>query len=230
MSDDESPAAHSHPASLKPLSAGCLVPVFLALAVMAVAYVGLRKIVDNTGPWALQAADKALLDSGIPEVQRTAFGAEIERLRVALDSEEADPGDVFNGVAGLLESPILPLLVVDDVLDRRLPASGLTAEEKAEVRSTLIRFRAGADAQVLKYQDLVALLGPLARTEEEGGPQAELSDAELLEMGERARAATADLDIPKLDTEPTYEVLLQRYRDHVDAVLAGKAPRIERSR
>lgn len=227
---DESPAAPAHPPSLKPFSAGCLVPVFLALVVLGLAYMGLQKIVDNTGPWALQAADKALLDSGVPAAQRAAFGVELERLRVALDTEKLGSSDVVNGVAGLLESPILPLLVMNDVVDRRLPASGLTAEEKSDVRAALTRVEEAAEAELLIYQDLVKVLGPLGRTEEEGGPQAELSDAELLEMAERARSATVEMSIPRVDAEPTNEVLLQRYREHVDAVLAGTASTVPRSR
>lgn len=226
----ESPAAHSHPASLKPFSAGCLVPVFLALVVLGLAYVGLQKIVNNTGPWALQAAEKALVDSGISGAERGALGAELERLRAGLDAETLTSEEVVNGVAGLLETPILPLLVVNDAVDRRLPASGLNDEQKAEFLSAISRFKGAADAKLLKYQDLVTVLGPLARTEEEGGPQKDLSDAELMEMAERARTVTEGLDVPKMDTEPTSTVLLERYRDHVDAVIAGTADPIQRSR
>lgn len=230
---DETPAAARdysvHPASLKPLSPGCLVPVALAVVMMGLAYIGLQKIVNNTGPWALSAAENALADSGIPEDQRVAFALEVARLRAAFEAETLESADVVNGVAGLLETPTLPLLIVDDVIDRRLPESNLTDEEKTEVIASLTTFKAAADGRVLKYQALLEVLGPLARTEEEGGPQAELSDAELLEMSERAQAVVADEKVPKLDEEPTYEVLLERYRAHVGAVLNGTAEVIERS-
>ncbi|MGK0483314.1 MAG: hypothetical protein ACJAQ3_003297 [Planctomycetota bacterium] len=226
---EESPAANQHPASLKPFSAGCLVPVFLALAVIGLAYMGLQKIVSSTGPWALQAADKALLEAGLPETQRAEFGAEVARLREAFDAETLESSSVVNGVAGLLETPILPLLILNDVVDRRLPASGLNEAQKAELMAAIADFSAAADTQALKYQDMITVLGPLARSEEEGGPKQELDDKEFLAMAERARTATARIEVPKLDTMPTFNALLERYRDHVDAVLAGTAPTVRRS-
>lgn len=230
---DETPAAAGdysvHPASLKPLSPGCLVPVLLALVVMGLAYLGLQKIVNNTGPWALSAADNALADSGIPESQRVPFALEVTRLRAAFEAEKLDSANVVNGVAGLLETPILPLLIVDDVIDRRLPLSGLDEAQRAEFVSALTGFKAAADSRVLKYQELLTVLGPLARTEEEGGPKADLTDAEFLEMTERAKAAVLDKKIPELDEAPSYDVLLERYRSHVSAVLDGTAELIERS-
>ena len=196
---------------------------------MGVAYFGLQRIVSNTGPWAIAAANNALAESGIPEAQRASFAAEVDRLRVALEAEELESKDVVNGVAGLLETPILPLLVVDDVLDRRLPASGLSDAKKASVAEALTTFKSAADTQVLKYQELLQVLGPLARTEEEGGPQDELSDEELEAMGSRAASAVVDKEIPKLDEAPSFDVLLGRYRAHVSDVLDGTAAVIERS-
>lgn len=230
---DETPAATGdysvHPASLKPLSPGCLLPVALALVVMGLAYMGLQKIVNNTGPWALSAAENALAASGIPESQRSPFAVEVARLRAAYEAETLESADVVNGVAGLLETPTLPLLIVDDVIDRRLPASGLTGAQKASIIEALAGFKTAADTRVLKYQELLEVLGPLARTEEEGGPQTELSDDDLVAMGSRAATIVVDKKIPKQDVQPTYDVLLQRYRDHVTAVLEGKAEIIERS-
>ncbi len=230
---DETPAPTGdysvHPASLKPLSPGCLVPVALALVVMALAYIGLQKIVNNTGPWALSAAENALADSGIPESQRVPFALEVARLRSAFEAETLESADVVNGVAGLLETPTLPLLIVDDVIDRRLPDSGLDDTQKAEFVAALTAFKTAADTRVLKYQELLEVLGPLARTKEEGGPKSELSDADFLEMTSRAQAIVLDKKIPKQDEEPSYDVLLRRYRDHVGAVLDGTAELIERS-
>lgn len=218
-----------HPASLKPLSPGCLIPVVLVLVVMGLAYMGLQKIVNNTGPWALSAADNALAASGIPEGQRAPFAVEVARLRAAFEAETLESADVVNGVAGLLETATLPLLIVDDVIDRRLPKSGLNEAQKTSVIEALAGFKTAADTRVLKYQELLEVLGPLARTEEQGGPQSELSDDDLVAMGSRAATIVVGKKIPKQDQEPTYEVLLQRYRDHVTSVLEGTAEIVERS-
>ncbi len=155
--------------------------------------------------------------------------AEVARLREAFDAETLESSSVVNGVAGLLETPILPLLILNDVVDRRLPASGLNEAQKAEFMAAIADFSAAADTQALKYQDMITVLGPLARSEEEGGPKQELDDKEFLAMAERARTATARIEVPKLDTMPTFNALLERYRDHVDAVLAGTAPTVRRS-
>ncbi len=234
MSDESSMGGNSaaqsiHPASLKPMSLGCILPVMLAVVVVGLAYMGLQKIVEHTGPWALQAADHALVESGIPEAQRKPFAAEVARLRAAFEAETLDASAVVNGVAGLLESPTLPLLIVHDVVDRRLPASGLTAEQKSAFMASITEFKAAADSKKLKYQDLIKVLGPLARTEEQGGPKETLTDAELMEMAKRADAMTSVVEVPKLDVEPTHAVLLKRFQDHVDSVLAGDAEKVERS-
>lgn len=247
MSEESQPERSSrptsvHPATLNPLSAGCLVPVFLALAVMGLAYLGLQKIVSNTGPWALQAADKALADSGLPEVQTAPFSLEVARLRTAYDAEKLDSTEVVNGVAGLLETPILPLLILNDVVERRLPASGLDEAKREEFVDAAAEFSRFADAQRVPYQGLIKVLGPLARPEEEGGPVDTLTDEDLTAMAARARASVQEIrDAAKAKNElladgdlpaevPDIGILLGRYRDHVDAVLAGSAPTIERSR
>ncbi|MEM8709930.1 MAG: hypothetical protein AAGG01_03180 [Planctomycetota bacterium] len=219
-----------------------MVPVLLALAVMGLAYLGLQKIVSNTGPWALQAADKALADSGLPTEQTAPFSLEVARLRTAYDAESLDSTEVVNGVAGLLETPILPLLILNDAVERRLPSSGLDEAQRAEFLEATAEFSRFADAQRVPYQGLIQVLGPLARTEEEGGPVDTLTDDDFVAMAARARTSVQEIrDAAKAKNEsldegqlpadvPDIGILLARYRDHVDAVLAGSAPTIERSR
>ncbi len=49
MPDENAPDYKVHPASLKPMSAGCIIPVLLAAVVVGLAWMGLQKIVSQ-GP------------------------------------------------------------------------------------------------------------------------------------------------------------------------------------
>ena len=60
------PPGDPGPASLDPRSPSFFVPFGIGVVLMALAYFGIKAIESSTGPWAIQAAQRGIADSGLP--------------------------------------------------------------------------------------------------------------------------------------------------------------------
>lgn len=223
------------PASLDPRSPGCWIPFGIFGVIVLAAVFGFQQIVSSTGPWAIASARNAVAESGLPEADRAAVLAEIARLEGALESGDLDARGVTMGVDGVLREPLIPLLALDDARARRIPASGLTAEEASAADAVLAETASLFDAGLIRRPQLIQVLGPLARTSVDdaadageapgAAPRVPLDDAALRALVERAAAVNAGVDEAMRDESSLRpvdrELLLERLRAHVDAVLAA---------
>ncbi len=217
------PLSDDSPKTLKVGSPGFLIPFAIALVVIAAAWLGLQGIVRSTGPWAIQAAQKGLAASGLPSADRAALTLEIERLNVALQGETVKVQSAVSGVDGLLKEPLIPQLLLQDVMDRRLDESGLDESARANGRATLTKFASYVDAGILNYGHGIKVLGPLTTVGDDGAPP-ELDDAGLVELVTRATkeielVTPARLAGVKLKTV-SRQGLLDGYRTRIDGILA----------
>jgi len=223
------------PASLDPRSPGCWIPFGIFAVIVVAAVLGFQQIVRSTGPWAISSARNAVAASGLPETDRSAILAEIARLEAGLEGGDLDAQGVTKGVDGVLREPLIPLLSLDDVRTRRIPASGLPAGEKAAAAAVLAETASLFDAGLVRRQQLIRVLGPLAEVsadeaqDGDGEPRAveliAMDDAALRALVERAAAVNGAVDAT-MRAEATLRpidraLLLERLGAHVDAVLAA---------
>lgn len=183
------------PASLNPMSAGCLIPFGIGLVLVVAAYLGVRSIEQHTGPWAIQSAQKGIQESGLPQRDRAALTIEVERLNTAYESGSIDAVGVVKGIDGILKEPLIPLLTLEDARVRRLPASGLSAEDKAAGDATLATFMGYARAEVVARSTIFDVMGPLALVGTDGVPPVIDDDALSGILG---RAAHEIAEVPPL--------------------------------
>ncbi|MEM9381229.1 MAG: hypothetical protein AAGB93_14850 [Planctomycetota bacterium] len=206
--------------SLDPKSAGCIVPAVLVLAVLVAAWFGIQSLIGNTGKWSLAAADFGLDTSGLPEQAKEPFRDEIGRLRGAYEAGLLGPQDVVGGVGGLLETRTIQLLVVDDLVVRRLPASGLDPEERDRAAELLGDLAVCVDGGTVPLVTLLDVLGPLTEVPEDGGV-VPLDDAGLRDLAARAEVALDDAARPETPRAVDAAALLSRFSAHVDETLAA---------
>ena len=206
--------------TLDPKSAGCIVPAVLIVAVFVAAWFGIQSLIGNTGKWSLAAADFGLDTSGLPATAKEPFKREVQRLRDAYESGALQPQEVVGGVAGLLETRTIHLLVVDDVVVRRLPASGLDDAERAGAAETLGVLAGCGDGGTVPLATLLDVLGPLKDVPEDGGP-VPLDDAGLRDLVARAEVALDGAARPEEPRPVDAASLLSRFSAHVDETLAG---------
>ena len=129
---------------------GCLVVLGVLLVVMIIVAVWVSR---NWQGWAADfgsmAMNKAIDDSTMPPQEKAEVKAQVERVATALRDGKigaAQAGEIFTGV---MESPLMPTLVVAAIGQHYFEQSKLSEEQKTEGRQTLNRFaRAIIDKKV----------------------------------------------------------------------------------
>ncbi|MEM6672616.1 MAG: hypothetical protein AAF726_07210 [Planctomycetota bacterium] len=223
MTDDRPSSESPSRPTLDPTSLGCILPGALAVLVFGLAWMGIQSLKKSSGIMSIQAAEFGLQSSGLPADAKAPFEAQVDRIRRAHESENLDAQGAVEGVKGLLATRTIELLVVDDVRARRLPASGLSAEERAAGDAALERLATSLDAETLRVDSLIEVLGPLTEVPEDGSV-VPLDDAGLRALLERADAALAEIDDPESPPRPVdAAALLSRFEQHVDTTLASRS-------
>ena len=218
------PPGDPGPASLDPRSPSFFVPFGIGVVLMALAYFGIKGIESSTGPWAIQAAQRGIADSGLPAEDRAALTLQIERLAAGVDSGALDAQSAVGGVDGLLKDPLIELLLLEEVRRALLPGSGLTDEEKAAGAAALEEFMSLVHAKLVDQAQAKDVLGPMREVPESGAP-AQLDDSALRALLGRAVRKSAGVD-EKLkgatELEPVDRaMLLDGFRGKIDEIVGA---------
>lgn len=218
------PPGDPGPASLDPRSPSFFVPFGIGVVLMALAYFGIKGIESSTGPWAIQAAQRGIADSGLPAEDRAALTLQIERLAAGVDSGALDAQSAVGGVDGLLKDPLIELLLLEEVRRTLLPGSGLTDEEKAAGAAALEELMSLVHAKLVDQAQAKDVLGPM-REVPEGGAPAQLDDAALRALLGRAVRKSTGVD-EKLkgatELEPVDRaMLLDGFRAKIDEIVGA---------
>ena len=220
MPDDSTP-----PPSLKPLSPSCLVPFGILFAVCAAAFMGIRSIERNTGPWSILAAKKGIAESGLPELDRAALTLQLERLNAAFEAEKIPTQDLVSGVDAILKEPLIGELVLEDARVRRIPASGLTDDEKVEADAALATVLSYSHVTLIEPVTLYKVLGALNEVGTDGVP-AVLDDGQLRELVGRAKLAIKNVTTEEINNAnagpATRAVLLADLSERVDGIVGAE--------
>lgn len=218
------PPGDPGPASLDPRSPSFFVPFGIGVVLMALAYFGIKGIESSTGPWAIQAAQRGIADSGLPAEDRAALTLQIERLAAGVDSGALDAQSAVGGVDGLLKDPLIELLLLEEVRRALLPGSGLTDEEKAAGAAALEELMSLVHAKLVDQAQAKDVLGPMREVPESGAP-AQLDDSAMRALLGRAVRKSAGVD-EKLkgatELEPVDRaMLLDGFRGKIDEIVGA---------
>jgi len=129
---------------------GCLVILGVLLVVIIIgAFWVSQKWPDWAADVGSMGMNKAIDDSSMPPQEKAEVKAQVERVATALRDRKIGAGQAAGIFTGVMESPLMPTLVVAAIGQHYFEQSKLSEEEKTEGRQTLNRFaRAIIDKKV----------------------------------------------------------------------------------
>lgn len=175
---------------------GCLVVlgVLLVFAVVIGIWVG-----KNWRGWfadfGSEAVKQGIKSSDLPPQEKVEVMEQVERVAKAIRDGRISMEQAVTIGEKLMESPLMPSLVVVAVEKQYFDESGLSDDEKAEGRKALRRFARGMVDKKIDQQGVDAVLSHVAdrKADNSWEPRSKVSDAELRaalkEAKERADAA-----------------------------------------
>lgn len=211
------------PASLNPTSPGCILALLTIATLVLLTWFGLGRLKEASGDMAISAANNAVATSGLGAPTRAGVEAELERIEAAHHAGELDSRGVVLFVNEVLQTPFLPHLRLQQLLDVDLPSSGLPASEKEALDLQLRRLWYWSTQQAVTIGELSDALG-LATTPP-GAQALPLTDEELQGLRERTSAIMASATPPAVSMETcawTPADPLQGLRQSADEAISGK--------
>lgn len=216
---NQQPQTAEGPASLNPRSAGCILTAVAILAAIVAGWLGLRLLRASSGDMALAAARNGVATSGLGAETRGRLEAQLRRVEGAHHAGELTPAQVIEAVNGLLQTPCLPALRLQRVLEVDLAASGLTPASRGELAAALASLRRRVEAGEITVGALNATLDLAPATP--GEAAAPLGDLELEAILTRAREVLAEGPPPAVDAASDPPDPVEVFGLHVDRVLEG---------
>lgn len=193
---------------LKFAAFGCLAVVVLGLVGLYFLYAYRAKIAAGMMS---AAADRMIASSGLPEEERTAVRAEVERVLVELREGNLSQEEMVAMFESVQESPLPFIVVLYGLQAGHIAASGLSAQEKAEAERTIQRLLRGASEETLGSGELQEIL---EAAPEEGQ---DLTDQQVRDLLAVCKQIADDAQIP----DTTFEIdVVGEVRRAVDAALA----------
>lgn len=206
---------------------GCLIACCVAVVLLLVAAVWIAR---NWQGWLADfgshAIDTMVEASDLPELEKEEIHAQVARLADAIRTGKLPPEKLAQIMENLMESPLLPTMVVASVEIKYFDRSGLTEEEKEQGRIDLRRFVRGMIDKRIDEDAFQAVIDPIADKQPDGEIRIretatdEQLRALLKAAKEQADAAEIPAEVDQVD--PSDEV--QRI---IDAVLVADGPEID---
>ncbi|MCA9184162.1 MAG: hypothetical protein R3E01_11150 [Pirellulaceae bacterium] len=200
---------------------GCGVTGFLGLLICGgVIFYVTRNASQLMASGARMIVVSAVNQSELPEQEKQAIIAQVDRLHNAFQSGEIDQADLERAFNELADSPLISLAVVEAVRAKYLDSSGLEADEKTQAERTLKRVCRGVMDNSIDINDVETALEPIANRREDGGLNLKqhVTDEELREFLAECRRLADDANVPDEDIEFSISAEVKRI---VDVALQG---------
>lgn len=202
---------------------GCLIAgvVLLVLAGIVAFW-----IANNWRAWVsdlgVEAVDQMLAESDLSDQERKEVGEQVDRIAEAFRSGQLSGEQLGEAVQKIIESPLMPSLVVSAANEKYLNDSGLTDEEKAQGRIDLQRFVRGMMDEKIKEDQFEEVIAHIAEKQEDGQWQFrdKATDEQLraLLKSAREKADAAEIPAEVEEIDPSDEI-----RRIIDETLSGEA-------
>ncbi|HEX3602312.1 MAG TPA: hypothetical protein VHU84_19315 [Lacipirellulaceae bacterium] len=207
--------------------ASCLIGCLAALGIVMVLLIGIgvwmmfhwRGFVADVGS---QAIGQMVDTSDLPQQEKVEVKQQVDRIDKAFRDGKISMEQMGAIIQKVMDSPLMPSLIVAGVDKKYLDHSGLSNEEKAQGRIALNRFMSGAIAKKIDEKGIDAVMTHVADRQANGSwrLRQQVSDADLrAAIGEaKAQADTAGIAAEPPPFDPSDE--LKRIID--DSMPAGE--------
>ncbi len=161
---------------------GCLIVLGIAVVIAIVAGIW---IVRNFRGWAAdvgsQAINQQIDASELPAQEKIEVKEQVDRIKKAFGDGQISMKQAGEIIQKLMESPLMPTLVVAAVDKQYFNRSGLSNDEKVEGRVTLKRFARGVVDKKIDEKGVDAVMAHVADRQSNGSWQLrqQVSDADL---------------------------------------------------
>jgi len=156
------------------------------------------------------AVNEVISDSELPPEEKNQMREQAARVTNALREKKISMGEYGIILQGVMESPLMPVLVVGAVDQQYMQKSGLTEEEKTEGRLALKRFARGVVDKKIDKKGIDAVMQHVADQDGEGHWQLRgmVSDQDLRAALSEAKtqADTAGVEADPKDVDPSDEL------------------------
>jgi hypothetical protein len=190
---------------------GCLVifGVLVVIGILATVW-----IYRNAPKWVADVSSAAvnqfISESDLPPEEKNQMREQAARVTNALRDRKISMGEYGIILQGVMESPLMPVLVVGAVDRQYLQRSGLTEEEKTEGRLSLKRFARGVVDKKIDEKGRDAVMQHVADHDGEGHWQLRsvVSDQDLRAAltEAKAQADAAGIEADPKDVDPSDEL------------------------
>lgn len=165
---------------------GCLIGCLVVLGVVMV--VGILTTIWIARNWRGWAADfssqvigQILNESSLPAEEKAEVKAQVDRVTTAFREGKISLEQAGKIIEKVMQSPLMPAMIVAAVDKQYIAKSGLSEEEKADGRKVLKRFTRGMIDKKIKEQGIDAVMAHIADRQPNGQwePRQQVSDADL---------------------------------------------------
>jgi hypothetical protein len=161
---------------------GCLIVMggILVLAIVLAVWLS-RNWQDLAADLGTQAVNQVLESSELPPQEKGEVRSEVNRVAKALQERKISGQQARAVIEKILESPLMPTMIVAVVDRQYLERSGLSDAEKLEGRKSLSRFARGVIDKKIDQQGMDAVMSHVADRQANGQWQLreQISDDEL---------------------------------------------------
>jgi hypothetical protein len=209
---------------------GCLIAfvVVVILAVIAgvLIWQNWKSMAASVGVAAVQQMMDA---SGLPAEEKAEVMEQVNRVGTALREGDLTMEQLGRIMEQIVESPLVPSLLVGAVEEKYLNDSGLTEEEKTDARATLRRFIQGAMQEQISDEEVDAVMVHIADRQPDGNWKLRdsVTDDQLRAFLADAKAKADEVGIPEdvEEVDPSDE--LRKIIDTALAAPGDAAPAME---
>lgn len=177
---------------------GCLIVfgIGLVLAIALAVWIG-RNLPGWAADLGSQIVNQAIDQSDFPPQEKAELKEQVARVAEGVRNRNISAHQAGQIFQRIVESPLMPIIVVTAVEKQYLDRSGLTDQEKAEGRVTLKRFARGAFDQKIDKSGIDAVMTHVANRKSDGQweMRQQVSDAELRAALAEAKKQADDAEI-----------------------------------
>ena len=206
---------------------GCLIvfAILVVLGILVAIWIS-RNFKTWVADFGTLAVNQAISESDLPPKEKDEMREQTGRVATALREGKitmAQAGEILQKV---MESPLMPTLIVGAVDKQYLQRSGLTEQEKTDGRLALKRFASGTMEKKIGEPGIDAVMAHVADRESDGHWQLRqiVSDEDLKAALEEAKAQADAAGIPEQPAEVDPSGELKRIIDESMGEAEAKRP------
>lgn len=197
---------------------GCLIVLAILIVIVGIA---LFWVYMNWRSWTatlmVEGAKVAAAEFGLPDDQRDAVVAEIDKLAQDFKDKKISPQDLVRIMEDITEGPLLPMGGVLGAQRKFIEPSEMTTEEKEESMRSLQRFARGIHEKKIPHEAIEDIVKPVITLQPDGNWKFKDNPTieEVRQFVANAKTKADEVDIPDEPFEVDIAAELRKAIDRV---------------